>query len=461
MAEFTDDNQPAQQRIQALNEIVSRAKLAAKLGEHYGGNRDVYEALGYKDNLTYFDFATQHSRQDIAKAVIDRPVNATWRGGVSLLESVEDDETPLEQAWDELYQGLRLDQKLPRLDRLAGLGRFGVLLLGLDDVQDSIQFREPVQSTGRRLLYVKPFGEGSASVDRYIDDPSDPRFGLPETYKLELAHPGIQTTQDVIAHHTRVVHVADGLMESEVFGTPRLQAVFNRLKDLEKVVGGSGEMFWRGARPGYQGKIDSEYGLTSSEEDNLQSQIDEFENNLRRIMINEGIDLQSLAPQVADPTNHVNVQLQMISAETGIPLRILVGSERGELASSQDRSNWLELIKGRREEYAEPAVLNPLAERLIEIGALPPPQEEEFGWRWTDLFAPSEQEKADVGKTRAEALKSYASVPLATEIIPPDQFQKHFLGLDEGQVEEIQSSADVQLAGENAEAEADEGNNEA
>ena len=32
----------------------------------------------------------------------------------------------------------------------------------------------------------------------------------------------------------------------------------------------------------------------------------------------------------------------MISAETGIPKRILTGSERGELASSQDRDNWFE-----------------------------------------------------------------------------------------------------------------------
>ena len=127
------------------------------------------------------------------------------------------------------------------------------------------------------------------------------------------------------------------MLEDEVNGLPRLEAVFNRLLDLEKIVGGSAEMFWRGARPGFQGIVSEGYNMTDEDIDELQKQLDEYEHGLRRFLINRGVSLDALAQQVSDPRNHVDVQLQMISAITGIPRRILTGSERGELASTEDR----------------------------------------------------------------------------------------------------------------------------
>jgi methionyl-tRNA formyltransferase len=57
---------------------------------------------------------------------------------------------------------------------------------------------------------------------------------------------------------------------------------------------------------------------------------------MERYIKTQGIDIQSLSSPVANPADHVAVQLQFISGITRIPLRILTGSERGELASVQD-----------------------------------------------------------------------------------------------------------------------------
>lgn len=425
--------------MQTYGVLLSRAKLMARLGMSYDDERDLYQALGYPLTLTYDNYATQYERQDIAKAVVNRPVEATWRGPVTLLESDDPEDTPLEEAWKELDKQLGLKSRFVRLDKLASLGEYGVLLLGLDDVQNSLGFAEPVAPGQRRLLYVKPLSQGSASIDSWVKDTTSERYGLPEYYKISIVNPDNDTSTEIRVHYSRVIHVTGELLESEVKGVPSLKAVYNRLKDLEKLVGGSAEMFWRGARPGYQGLVDPDYQLTEDVLDDLQDQVDEFEHNLRRILINQGMRLEPLAAQVADPAPHVDVQIQMISAVTGIPKRILTGSERGELASSEDRTNWLDMIQTRREEYAEVQIIRPFVDACIEYGVLPPPQRDgEYSIQWHDLHAPSDKEKAEVGKIRAAALKDYTSTPTAEAVVPPEAFFEFFLGLSEEQVELIQ-----------------------
>jgi len=85
------------QQIQALTSmVVARAQLASNLGMQYGTDRDIYQALGYKLILDWRDYWARYSRQDIAKAIIDRPVKATWQGQLELIESEDAKKTPFE-----------------------------------------------------------------------------------------------------------------------------------------------------------------------------------------------------------------------------------------------------------------------------------------------------------------------------------------------------------------------------
>ena len=114
--------------IQVFSELVNRALLGSKLGMQYGTDRDLYEALGYPINITYADYIARYIRQDIASAIINRPVNVTWRGGVEIMESSDDKETALEKAWKELDKELGLKSRFVRLDKLAGIGSYGALV---------------------------------------------------------------------------------------------------------------------------------------------------------------------------------------------------------------------------------------------------------------------------------------------------------------------------------------------
>jgi hypothetical protein len=431
------------QKLHALaSALVSRMQFAAKLGDQYNGDRNLYEALGYKITLEYRDYVSQYFRQDIAKAVIDRPVKATWRGKLKIQESKKEKETQFEKDWIELNKKLKIVSNFSRVDRLSGLGKYAVLLLGLDDVRTKEDYEKSVATGKRSLKYIKPFGEGCIDEIVYEKNINDERFGLPVLYRITVVEPKTLAETSFKVHHTRIIHVVEDILESEIEGIPGLQAIFNRLMDLEKIIGGDGEMFWRGARPGYHGKLDKEFQLTAAEEEKLMDQIDEYEHNLRRFLINEGIDIEALEQQISDPKPHVDVCISMISAAKGIPKRILIGSERGELSSAQDSDEYKEYVQTRREEHAEVHIIQPFIDACIKYQILAKPVTGEYAIVWSDLFTKSEKEKTEIGKNRATALREYMTSPFATSVVPPPAFMEYFLGLPDEDIELIMKMAE-------------------
>lgn len=434
------------ERIQTMAELVGRAQLISRFGKQYGTDRDLYEALGYPTTLLYEDFLARYERQDIAKAIIDRPVKATWQGVVKLIDDPSNMESEFTTAYKELDKTLKLKNKFLRLDKLANIGEYAVLLLGLDDVKARTAFKNPVKKGNRKLLYVKPFGMDKAKIQTFVSKPDDPRYGLPETYLMTVQVANEDNTENIVVHHSRVIHVVWDNLESEIKGAPVMMAPYNRLMDIEKIVGGDGEMFWRGARPGYHGKVSDDYQLTKEMEEDLINQIDEFEHNMRRFMVNEGIDIEALATQISDPTAHVDVQIQMISAVTGIPKRILTGSERGELSSAQDKAEYLSYVTTRREEHAEPNIVEPFVDRCMEYGVLP--AVDEYETIWEDLFVLNEKDRVEVGHKRASAIREYTQNPMAEYIVPPEVFVDIGLGLSELEKKKIMGSVEAALAEE-------------
>jgi hypothetical protein len=128
----------------------------------------------------------------------------------------------------------------------------------------------------------------------------------------------------------------------------------------------------------------------------------------------------------------------MISAVTGIPKRILTGSERGELSSSQDTVEWNNYVTSRRLLHAEPHIIKPFIDKCIEYGILPKPKEK-YKIQWMDLSAISEKDRVDIGQKRATAIKEYMSMPLSELIIPVSAFMEYCLGLSQDQIEYIKT----------------------
>jgi hypothetical protein len=413
---------------------TSRLQMAASIaGRTYQGLRDIAEALGYNKNPTYADFKYRFDNQDIAHAVIARPVRATWKGSVFMMD------TNLEpvKEWTEFWNGLKIRNVFKRADTLTSLGRYSVLLLGFTDVVETEQFNTPVQP-GAKLAYIKPVQEPAANISKYNTEPMSPRYGLPEIYMISVSVAGSESSVSVPIHHSRIIHLAYDLVDDEIKGTPALKPIYRRLEDLEKLVGGSAEMYWRGARPGYAGKLDEGYSSDSTFLEDISKQLDEYEHDLRRALMLEGVDLKALQTQISDPKNHVDIQIQMISADTEIPKRILTGSERGELSSTQDKTSWDEYISDRRGEKGE-LLIRSLIDRLQELRLLP---DIEYTLTWSaETFSLNPTEKTKIAKLRTEALKLYFDSSMQ-EVISFEKYLINILELSDNVVTEIMEGID-------------------
>ena len=415
------------QKLQQLTSVIaSRATLASKLGESFDGDRELYTACGYPELITYARYKGRFTRQDIAKRIVTAYPDATWRGIPDVYETEDDKETEFEKAWDKLLKDVSVYHYLNRVDKITGIGRYGVLFMGFDD---GLLMDQPVENA-KELLYLQPYAENHATISQIVTDRKDKRYGLPLYYKLQMGASNISsgtkvsTTQEERVHWSRVIHVAEGCTESDVYGTPRLECVYNRLQDIETITGGSAEMFWRGGFPGMSLEADAGTALQGTAA--LEDEIEAYMQGLTRVLRLQGIKANQLDTQVANPKFHIEVQLQLISGATGIPVRILTGSERGELASTQDKGNWDSRVDERRKTFAGPSILTPLIDRLIEVGVLPGPKDG-YTIEWPDIGALDEKEMAEIAKNKAEAMAKYVSSG-AEAIMPPQVFLVSVLG---------------------------------
>jgi hypothetical protein len=406
--------------------LVARSEFAAQHGLSFenpttGRNqRDLYSALGYARQLKPKDYRERYERGGVAKRVVEAAANETWSRGTFIAETEDPKiETPFELAIDDLFRSIDVWEKLNRADILSGLGRYGILLLGapgkLNTPLPSLAPVKVTDETGETVLrsplaYVAPYDETSAKIGECVDDEEDPRFALPLFYDLKLriiGPSGKTSTTSTQVHWTRVIHVAEGLLDSEVWGEPRLRAVWNYLDDLDKIVGGGAEAAWKRMDPGMQIDIDPEVEMTPEEEDALNDEVDEYQHNLRRVMRTRGATVTQLAATVAAFSTNATSVLRMIAGTAGIPQRLLLGSERGELASTQDRDNWADRIDERRRRFAEP-LLRDLVSRLIAYGAVPRPSARPFVV-WPKMEELTEEDKAKMVAQLAAANSSMSA----------------------------------------------------
>lgn len=408
------------------NSILTDRVALGSLGSQYGGKRDTYEAAGYDKAITPDQYALRYLRQDIAGRIVDIYPEETWRKPPEIRDTESADLSQFERAWQylvdtsdsgdgETQRGLF--HYIVRADKLAGLGRYAVILLGINDGQ---ALDQPVETKARKpedLIYVNVFDEASARVAEWDTDATSQRFGKPLSYNLSFRIGEGEIVRKV--HWTRCIHIAESPLRDDQIGRPRLELVFNRLMDLEKILAASGEGAWRVLVPSYVMATKDGYRLPAinpaAPEDvqaveraaieEQEAQLDELVHGLRRWLQLEGMEPHPLPADIQDPSAAVNVVLQMIAAAMRIPLRVLIGSERGELASSQDERSWARTIQGRQSQFAEPVIMRPLINRLIWLGILPVPANGRYEIIWPDLLEKERKEEAEIADKVASALQ--------------------------------------------------------
>lgn len=437
-----------------VNNLTENARsLPSELSGFNGPDRrrNLNDECGYPDtaHLTAAHYRNYYDRHPIGRRVVEILPIETWKAQPTVFESEDvNQETEFERGWKELVQGIRGNSKyadeegnpiweyLQRLDIVSGIGHFGVLLIGFDDVNGSdITLKTEVQAGDRNVLFLRVFDESMVEVTQWESDPTSPRYGFPNEYSINFADPNHPTSgisvpnQTFDVHWSRIIHVADNLDSSEVIGTPRMQPVYDRLYDLQKYYSGGAEGYWKGSFPGISWETHPQLGpdvrLNKSA---MKAQLEQYDNSLQRHLFSKGLHANPLLPQVVDPSKQIESQIDAICIVQGIPKRKFVGSERGELASSQDSEDWNDRLLGRQNSLCTPRIIVPFIDRLILFGALPDPAE--YHVSWPGLDSTSQQEKADIALKKTQALAAYVSGDGVAVITPQDYLTK-FQGFEE------------------------------
>jgi uncharacterized protein len=428
-------------------------------GDFDGKNRDLNAECGYPDwgQITIEDLSRMYEREGVARRVVNVLPDESWTMDPLVYENNKSELSDFEKKWVTFKTESNAYHYLNRIDRISGVGQFGVLVIGFNDKKslDKPASGFDLKTGGwkedykeeHEVIFLRPVKQPYVRVKSYNSDKQSPRFGLPEVYQIQfmseheipLSGTSGSSTQTTVAeeqlsdysevHWTRCLHVADNSEMSEIFGVPRMIPVYNRLQDLRKLLGGSAEMFWKGAFPGISFETHPDIVNPNLDSDSLRAEFKAYQDGLQRFIAVSGITAKSLAVQVADPEAHIAAQMSAIATTIGVPLRVLLGSEAAQLASSQDKQTWNGRLKYRQNKHVTPVIVVPFVQMLQAMNVLPRTKET-VRVDWPDLDLPTRMDKAEVLLRRTEAMARYVQGNVDV-IVEPKDFLVQFMDFDE------------------------------
>jgi hypothetical protein len=395
-----------------LLNTVSRSLATMFPGFFATAKHNHYSDFGYPDVVT-FDLAYHaYCRIGIGRAGVDKTVDKTWQDTPWLQEFARDDgddtpETPTEKEVRERFAELRVWQNLATADRRGMVGRYAGVILRL---ADNKRFDQPV---GRvpggldGLVEVIPAWEGQLTVSQWDTDETSETYGQPKMFQFQEAAVDKQTSQprQFNVHPDRVIIWSE---TGTVHGSSALEPGYNSLLDLEKIRGAGGEGFWKNAKAGLSLEIDKDakiadmaraMGVPETEVvDRMDEQVESFNKGFDKAILLQGIKATPIPVTLPSPEHFFAIALQDFAASLSIPLKILVGSQTGERASTEDAEEWAKTIMSRRTDETIPNIMA-VVRRLVRFSIL---KEADWHLDWTDLTESSPSEKVALADKMAD-----------------------------------------------------------
>jgi len=421
------------QQISANSQTIMDMLLRRSSGSSSNKREDIEKACGYETTLVFNDYFEAWDRQDVAKRVIEAYPDYTWAQNPEVYENESTAvETPFEKSWKKHVSESLPYAELHKLDILAGIGKFGVMVMGVNDGKAlDTKLEAPAKGEKRSIIYYRAYTEGEAKIEEWDDELTSVRYGQPLIYKI-TPNNGKETETTVSGgadvatpkktdpsiksykvHYSRVLHFADNALCGNVYGRERLKQVYNRISDIIKIVGGSAEMFWQGAFTGIAFEMDADTEISEADKQKMKQDIKNYMDRLQRTLLLQGVKANPLSPSLSSPLDHLDAQLTLVSIASGIPKRVLSGSEQGKMASTQDAENWTTRVGTRQINVAEPYLLKPYIKFCVDNGILDAPKDiNEVMIMWPKIKAVSREDQARAAEYFTTSLETYCSKAL-------------------------------------------------
>lgn len=390
-----------------VNAMAARRLSDMFPGYFQGAKHDHYADFGYPTDPEFKDFHRIYERNGFAAAAVDKTVAKTWQDFPLLQERQRDGsergkgkETRRERLIRQRFDDLRLWQHFAEADRRSMVGRYGALVLRF---ADSKRFDEPLDAVPGGLdglVEVIPAWESQLTVQEWDTDQQSPTYGQPKMFQFnEAAVQGSSAQPRQLAVHPDRVLIFS--RDGTVHGRSALKPGFNDLVTLEKVNGAGGEGFWKNAKlapileADPAAKIEAmakTMGVKPDEvADAMNEQVEAYNKGFDKTMLLQGITAKSLEVKLPSPEHFLLGPLQSFAGSMGIPLKILVGNQTGERASTEDVKDWAQFNMSRRTGLARPTIMA-FVNLLERVGILP---DRDWHLDWADLTEASVGEKFD------------------------------------------------------------------
>lgn len=387
-----------------MNMIINRAidsvrmRLAqASLG--YSGKRDHYRDFGWPKELKFPDFKRMYERNSLAAAAVDKTVAKTWETNPALWESENPKESTLEKEILEHFEDFNIWRALMETDRRSMVGQYAAFIMLLGDNQKLDQPVTRMAPGIASLLGIVPCWENQIKPVSYNEDQLSPDYGKPLMFEFtEYSNSNPATHRAVRVHADRVVVWSeDGTLD----GRSILEPGFNDLLDAEKVRGAGGEGFWKTSRGApiieagegqSPASVAKNMGVTPAELiDKINDQLDDFQQGFDKGLMLGGMTAKPLQISLPNPEGFHNIPVSCFSASVNMPVRVLLGNQTGERASTEDAKEWSKVNMARRSNLAIP-VIRVFVRRLVKFGVLP-----DVRWTvgWDDLTEATAAEKLE------------------------------------------------------------------
>ncbi|WP_435170812.1 anti-CBASS protein Acb1 family protein [Falsirhodobacter sp. 1013] len=378
-------------------------RLETMFPGYFGGSvkQNFYKDFGWPEQLAFQQFYGMYQRNGLATAAVERTIGKTWESHPWLLEvQPEDhgDETTLEQDIRRRFGLLRFWQALMEADRRSLVGEYAGVILRF---ADGLTMDRPVANVSglEGLVEVIPAWQGQLVVGEWDQDETSPTYGKPLSFMFnETAVGDAKTNRQFRIHPDRVVIWS---RDGSTFGQSMLQPGYNDLLDMQKISGSGGEGFWKNAKSAPVLEVDKEARMQDMAEalgipveqivDKLDGVVTDWQTGLDSLLMLQGITAKTLNVTLPSPEHFHRIPLQSFAASVSMPMKILVGSQTGERASTEDAEEWAQTNMSRRMNIVIPNIMA-VIDRLERFGVLP---DRDWSLDWADLTEASASEKID------------------------------------------------------------------
>lgn len=362
---------------------------------------------GFPEQVTYENLYALYRRGGISHGAVEKLVGKCWQTNPEIIEGDDADESKDETIWEKNTKKVftkRLWRAFAEADRRRLVGRYAGILL---HINDSRAWDQPV-IRGKSLKKVTIAWAGSLTVSEWVTDQKSADYGQPKQWKYVESLPNGGANQRFV-HPDRVFILGDYSNDAIGF----LEPGYNACVSLEKVEGGSGESFLKNAarqlNVNFEKEIDfnnlaSLYGVSIDE---LQDKFNEVAGEMNRgndvLMTTQGATVAPLVTAVADPSATYNVNLQTFAASVDIPVKVLVGMQTGERASTEDQKYFNARCQSRRGDLS--FEIEDFSDKLIDLNIIDAVSENTV--IWDDLNEQTGTEKLANAKTMAEINQTF------------------------------------------------------